>query len=107
MKLDIFDGIVDFDWDDANKLHIADHGVEPDEAEEVFSDVNNVLDNDIKHSAGEKRFIIIGKTEKGRLLYQIFTIRLDKIRVISSRDVTKKKEVILYEKEISSTKVSK
>jgi len=107
MKLDIFDGIVGFDWDEANILHIADHGVEPDEAEEVFSDTNNVLDDDIKHSFGEKRFIIIGKNEKGRLLYQIFTRRLDKIRVISSRDVTKKKEVILYEKEIISTKVSK
>ena len=107
MNLDIFDGIVGFDCDEANILHIAFHGVEPDEAEEVFSDTNNVLDDDVKHYFGEKRFIIIGKTEKGRLLYQIFTRRFDKIRVISSRDVTKKKEVILYEKEISSTKVSK
>ena len=107
MKLDIFEGVVGFDWDKANILHIAGHGVEPDEAEEVFSDTNNALDDDIKHSASEERFIIIGKTEKGRLLYQIFTRRFDKIRVISSRDVTKKKEVILYEKEISSTKVSK
>ena len=50
----------------------------------------------------EERFLIIGKTKKGRLLYQIFTIRGDKIRVISSRDINKK-EVGLYEKETNGS----
>jgi uncharacterized DUF497 family protein len=71
--------------------------VTPNEAEEVFSDEDNVLDEDIEHSIVEDRFLIIGKTDKGRLLYQIFTRRGDKIRVISSRDINKK-EVHLYEK---------
>jgi len=62
----------------------------------------NVLDEDIVHSIIENRFLIIGKTEKGRLLYQIFTRRGDKIRVISSRDINKK-EVHLYEKKVSRT----
>jgi uncharacterized DUF497 family protein len=44
--------------------------------------------------------LIIGKTERGRLLYQIFTRWGDKIRVISSRDINKK-EVHLYEKKAS------
>ena len=71
----------------------------PNEAEEVFSDEDNVLDEDIEHSIVEDRFLIIGKTDKGRLLYQIFTRRGDKIRVISSRDINKK-EVHLYEKKL-------
>ncbi len=89
--------IVDFDWDDANVEHIARHNVTPAEAEDVFFDIDNVLDEDIEHSIAENRFIIIGKTRKKRLLYQIFTKRGNKIRVISSRNINKK-EVELYEK---------
>ena len=89
--------VVGFEWDDANIEHIAQHNVIPSEAEEIFFDRDNVLDEDIKHSIAENRFILIGKTKKGRLLYQIFTKRGNKIRVISSRDINKK-EVKLYEK---------
>jgi uncharacterized protein len=77
---------------------IPSHNVLPYEAEEVFSDRNNVWKEDVGHStSSETRFLIIGKTEKGRLLYQIFTRRGNKIRVISSRDARKKKEVVLCE----------
>ena len=96
--------VAGFEWDEANIAHIARHNVTPEEAEEVFFDKDNALDEDIKHSTLEKRLIIIGKTQKGRLLYQIFTKRGDKIRVISSRDINKK-EVILYEKAARRTKV--
>ena len=96
--------VVAFEWDEANIAHIARHNVTPEEAEEGFFDKDNALDEDIKHSTLEKRLIIIGKTQKGRLLYQIFTKRGAKIRVISSRDINKK-EVILYEKAARRTKV--
>lgn len=89
--------VAGFEWDEANIEHIALHNVTPAEAEEIFFDTNNVLDEDVKHSIVENRFIIIGKTKEGRLLYQIFTKRGNKIRVISSRDINKK-EVELYEK---------
>lgn len=89
--------VVSFEWDEANIEHIAIHNVTPNEAEDIFFDTNNVLDEDIKHSIVENRFIIIGKTKEGRLLYQIFTKRGNKIRVISARDINKK-EVELYEK---------
>ena len=91
-------GVTRFEWDESNIEHVAKHYVIPKEAEEVFFDENNVSGEDFKHSKSEERFLIIGKTKKGRLLYQIFTIRGDKIRVISSRDINKK-EVGLYEKE--------
>lgn len=95
-----------FDWDNANVEHIARHNVKPEEAEEVFFDRNNVIVDDVEHSNGENRFLVIGKTQQGRLLYQIFTKRGNRIRVISSRDINKK-EVKLYEKETISTKVQK
>lgn len=94
--MSLLDGVSGFEWDDANIAHIARHNVGPEEAEQVFFDTDNALDEDIKHSTVEKRFIIIGKTEKGRLLYQVFTRRGDKIRVISSRDINKR-ELALYE----------
>lgn len=93
--------ITGFEWDKANIAHIAKHNVLPKEAEEVFFDKDNVQDEDLEDSKDEERFLIIGKTDKGRVLYQIFTIRGDKIRVISSRDINKK-EVRLYEKETGS-----
>lgn len=94
--------VIEFEWDEANIAHIAKHDVRPEEAEEVFFDKDKIQDEDIKHSTVEKRFLIIGKTKKGRLLYQIFTIRGNKVRVISSRSINKK-EVYLYEKETSSS----
>lgn len=97
MKLSLLNGVTGSEWDEANIMHIAKHDVTPEEAEEVFSDKNNVLIEDIKHSLVEKRFIIIGKTQKGRLLYKVFTRRGNKIRVISSRNINRK-EVELYEK---------
>ncbi len=100
----LLDDVVGFERDEANIEHISRHNVIPEEAEQVFFDVNNALDEDIEHSIIEKRFIIIGKTQKGRLLYQVFTRRGDKIRVISSRDINKK-EVELYEKATRRTKV--
>jgi uncharacterized DUF497 family protein len=93
--MSLLGSIAGFEWDEANIEHISRHKVIPEEAEQVFFDTNNALDEDIKHSTVEKRFIIIGETQKGRLLYQVFTKRGDKIRVISSRDINKR-ELALY-----------
>jgi len=102
MALPKLDKITGFEWDQANIVHIAKHDVSAKEAEEVFFDNDNVQDEDLEHSTTEERFLIIGKTKKGRILYQIYTIREDKIRVVSSRGINKK-EVKLYEKETSSS----
>ncbi|OGE28320.1 hypothetical protein A2867_04900 [Candidatus Daviesbacteria bacterium RIFCSPHIGHO2_01_FULL_40_11] len=94
--------IVRFEWDEANVVHIARHNIIPEEAEEVFFDGNNVQNEDVEHSLVEERFLIIGQTKSKRLLYQIFTVRGNKIRIVSSRDINKK-EVGLYEKETGSS----
>jgi uncharacterized DUF497 family protein len=88
-----------FEWDagntDKNKQK---HGVESWECEEVFFDVKKVMLGDRIHSDKEERHILLGKTRQERLLYLVFTIRKDNIRLMSAKDVTKRKEIDLYEK---------
>jgi len=99
--------IVEFEWDEANEQkNWLKHKVTAKETEDVFYDGKRLILEDIKHSEKERRFILIGKSKKGRMLFTIFTIRDTKIRIISSRD-TNRKEEGLYEKAISSAKVQK
>ena len=38
----------------------------------------------------ENRFYVLGQTDSGRLLFLVFTVRKDKLRIISARDMNKK-----------------
>ncbi|MDO8657298.1 MAG: BrnT family toxin [Candidatus Levybacteria bacterium] len=89
--------IFEFEWDKGNIEKNKKHKIKDKEAEEVFFDENKVIYKDILHSKVEKRFILLGKNKKKRLLYVVFTKRGRKIRIISARGVNKK-EVHLYEK---------
>jgi uncharacterized DUF497 family protein len=44
---------------------------------------------DIEHSGIEPRFYALGQTDSGRLLFVVFTIRGELLRVISARDMSK------------------
>jgi len=87
----------EFEWDEGNvnKSWIK-HGVGAKECEEVFIDLNAVVSEDPKHSQKEQRWLILGKTRKGRNLIVIFTKRNSFIRVISARPMNRK-ERRLYE----------
>ena len=77
---------VDFEWDRIKReRNLRSHGVDFVEAEEVFDDRRALVDFDAKHSLAEDRFRILGKTRSGRLLLTVFTPRVSKIRIISSR----------------------
>ena len=92
---------IEFEWDENNKdKNWIKHKVRNEEAEEVFFDDNKKLYFDPTHSHQEKRYIIVGKTKKKRLLFVVFTLRKNKVRVISARDLNKRKEKQLYEKTI-------
>lgn len=88
-----------FIWDKGNvDKNWIKHQVTNSECEEVFFDKKKVIFRDILHSRNEeRRHKILGKTKRGRLLFVVFTIREDKIRVISARDINRK-ERRLYEK---------
>lgn len=88
--------VFEFEWDKGNIEKNKKHYVEDKEAEEIFLDEGKVIYKDTLHSKDEERFIILGRTKNGRLLYTAFTYRKKKIRVISSRDANKR-EVKLYE----------
>ncbi len=88
-----------FEWDAGNSgKNKRSHNVEDWECEEVFFDPKKAILKDKLHSDLEGRFILLGKTRQNRLLYLAFTLRNGKVRVISARDVTKRKEIELYEK---------
>lgn len=85
-----------FEWDKGNiDKNFISHNVTNKEAEEVFNN-QPLVSEDIKHSTLEKRFQALGKTDKGKLLFISFTMRNEKVRVISARDMNKK-EVKIYE----------
>lgn len=89
---------LEFEWDEGNQdKNWETHQVNLTEAEEVFFDEHKKLYPDPTHSTKESRKIIIGKTKASRILFIVFTIRKQKIRVISSRDLNKR-EGELYEK---------
>lgn len=97
MKADI--NSLGFDWNTTNSgKNKRKHNVEDWECEEVFFDKHKVVLKDKLHSGKEERFILLGKTKRERLLFLVFTKRNEKIRIISARDITKAKEIELYEK---------
>lgn len=89
--------VVGFEWDNGNKeKNFLKHKIRDEECEEIFFDQNKKILKDVIHSGKEERYILIGKTKKRKLIFLVFTIRKDKIRVISARDLNKK-ERKLYE----------
>ena len=98
MAEDPLRGCVGFDWDDANlEKNWELHRVPFWEAEEIFFNEPLVIMADREHSGQEARYLALGQTDSGRLLFISFTVRRSLVRVISARDMTRK-EVRTYEK---------
>lgn len=95
----VFREPIEFDWDKGNAdKNFIRHEVRNEECEEVFFDLEKRVLRDPLHSGREKRFIIIGKTKKQRVLFVVFTIRRKKIRIISARDLNTKESYLYHEK---------
>ena len=88
-----------FDWDAGNRGKNTKHRVSDDECEEVFFNLPLLLGSDETHSVQEDRSYALGRTNAGRQLFVAFTRRGDRIRVISSRDMTRKERRTYYEAE--------
>lgn len=72
-----------FWWDELNIEHVADHGVEPYEAEEVIDDDPLVV------RAGKDRYAAYGQTDGGRYLLVVYAVKShQRVRVITARDLT-------------------
>ena len=84
-----------FDWDENNRdKNWERHEVLASECEEVFFNLPLLLQSDDAHSQKEPRYYVLGHTIAGRRLFIAFTVREDKIRVISARDMSKKERKI-------------
>jgi uncharacterized DUF497 family protein len=96
-----------FEWDTGNKSkNFIKHKVTNEEAEQVFQDPLKYIVIDSLHSKKENRFIIFGHSAAGRIILVAFTMRSNRVRVISARDANKK-ERKWYEEKISSAKIQK
>ncbi len=84
-----------FDWDQGNieKNWLA-HSVTPQEAEQVFFNAPLIVADDETHSRTEKRFLVLGQTDKNRPLFIAFTLRKRRVRVISARDMNRKERKV-------------
>ena len=87
---DILANCTGFEWDDGNLTKSWDkHEVSEGECEQVYFRQPLIVRRDKKHSKLENRYYVLGRTDAGRLLFMVFTVRNNKIRIISARDMTR------------------
>lgn len=91
MPMNVLSDWTGFDWDVHNTDKIRErHRVAPTEYEQVFFNRPLMIGDDAKHSEQENRYYVLGKTDAGRWLFLVFTVRQNRIRVISARDMNRK-----------------
>jgi uncharacterized protein len=88
-----------FDWDDGNRVKCEKHGVSIHEIESVFGN-DPLIAHDTPHSRLEQRQRAFGRSDSGRPVFIVFTIRdvkgRPRIRPVSARYMHSK-EVRRYE----------
>ena len=88
-------GCIGFDWDEGNLLKNWErHRVSASECEQVFFNRPLVAIPDEEHSGEEVRFYALGQTDSGRHLFVVFTVRSNRIRVISARDMNRRERKV-------------
>jgi uncharacterized DUF497 family protein len=77
---------MEFEWDDTKaETNLHEHGVSLPEASTAFADPLAAIFQDPDHSDDELREILVGYSERNRLLVVSFTERGGNIRIISAR----------------------
>lgn len=91
--------VTGFEWDKGNlSKNWLKHDVSQTEIEEAFFNQPLLLLQDEPHSTpSEQRWKLLGQTNRERYLLTVFTLRGNKIRPISARDISRK-ERTEYEK---------
>jgi uncharacterized DUF497 family protein len=91
--------IIGFDWDNGNiNKNWEKHKIKIGKCEQIFFNKPLIINLDEKHSQIEERLYALGKTTDNKLLFVIFTIRKNKIRIISARKMNSAEKKI-YEQE--------
>jgi len=84
-----------FEWDEANRQHVARHGISPEEAEEAVT--TDSLDVDVQQHESEPRVLCFGRTKSGRLLTVLYAERHGKVRVVTAYEMTKAQQRLYFQ----------
>ncbi len=83
---------IHFEWNKKkNEANLKKHGISFEEAKSLFSNKNAIEFFDEEHSLDEQRFLLLGFSDKLRLLLICHCFRKSdsRIRIISARKATK------------------
>ena len=87
-----------FEWDESKAAkNLSKHGVSFNDAKTVFNDPLYLNFFDPDHSRNEERYLVIGESNRNRLLIVSYTKRNDVIRLINARTVTRTERKIYEE----------
>ena len=83
------------EWDDdKNIINQRKHGISFFTAALIFADENRIEYYDNLHSTDEDRYVVIGLVKK--VLFVVYTIRKESIRLISARMATPTERKVYY-----------
>ncbi len=92
---------MDFEWDPAKaEINLRKHGIAIDFATGVFSDPGRIEQADEVDYDGENREIVIGRVREF-VLFVVYTIRNNRIRMISARRATRREYLEYWNGSIS------
>jgi uncharacterized protein len=89
--------IPDFDWDDANTDHLAQHDIAIAEAQSAILDPFAIV-LEIQLENREERTKLLGMTSAGRILTVVFTFRGEAIRPITAYPATVRLQQLYLER---------
>lgn len=89
-----------FEWDSKKAAaNLGKHGIPFEEASTVFGDIRSLTIPDPAHSVFEPRFVTMGKSAKDMLLVVVYTLRNERIRIISARRASQRERRYYEEKD--------
>ena len=88
-----------YEWDyEKNLINISKHGISFQTAIHVFDDEQRIEIYDSEHSIDEDRYIAIGLV--GKVLFVVFTERVNTLRIISARLATPVERSLYYDRDL-------
>lgn len=96
--------VTGFEWDEGNsEKNWRRHGVTQAEAEQVFLNRPLLGAGDPTPVSSEVRYFALGRTDLGRLLAVVFTVRGPSLRVVSARPMSRRERRSYAQAQASET----
>lgn len=73
--------VPEFDWDEQNESHLANHDIKRSDAEDVLSGNHILLEYQMEGQ--EQRWLAVGASRTGRILVIVFAVRAEAMRPIT------------------------